>query len=107
VEVREPIELSFGVVSGMGPGIGVLDAVDVLQGERGGVREVSWNFSPHWFEWRIVKQKCIRLVCEISLETFFHWLSDDIIRFKIEVGFTSNLQKCNIHSTSWLRRRRL
>ena len=32
-EVREPIQLSFGVVSGLGPGIDVLDGVHVPQGE--------------------------------------------------------------------------
>ena len=31
--MREPIELSFGMVSGIGPGIDVLDGVRVLQGE--------------------------------------------------------------------------
>jgi len=34
-EMHEPIELSFGVVSVVSPGIRVLDGVDVLQGERG------------------------------------------------------------------------
>ena len=65
VEVHELIELSLGVVSVVGPGIGVLDGVDVLQGEggEGGVWEVSQSFS-HWFQWHIVKQKCIKLVCE-------------------------------------------
>jgi len=33
VEMREPIELSFGVASVVGPGIGVLDGIDVLQEE--------------------------------------------------------------------------
>jgi len=31
--VREPIELSFCMVSGVGPGIGVLDEVHVTQGQ--------------------------------------------------------------------------
>ena len=44
-EVHEPIKLSFGVVSGFGPGIGVLDGVDVLRGKRA----VSWGFSPIGF----------------------------------------------------------
>ena len=39
VEVRELIELSFGVVSVIGPGIGVLNGVAVLQGEG----EWSWQ----------------------------------------------------------------
>jgi len=48
-EMREPIELTFGVVSRVGPGVGVLDRVDVLQGEGA----VSWvlGFSLHWFQW--------------------------------------------------------
>jgi len=29
VKVREPIELPFGVVSGVGPGIGVLDGLHI------------------------------------------------------------------------------
>jgi len=33
VEVHEPVELSFGEVSGVSSGIGVLDGVHVLQGE--------------------------------------------------------------------------
>jgi len=33
VEVREPIELSFGVVSGVGREMGVLHGVHVTQGE--------------------------------------------------------------------------
>jgi len=50
VKVREPIELSFGVVSGVG--IGVLDWG--RHAARG--RAVSWGFSPigfNGFQWRI------------------------------------------------------
>ena len=32
-KVREPIELPFGVVSGVGPGIGVLDGIHIHQGK--------------------------------------------------------------------------
>ena len=39
-EMREPIELSFGVVSGVGPGIGVLD--DDGEGNRS---RVIWDIS--------------------------------------------------------------
>jgi len=35
MEVREPIKLTFGVVNVVGPGIGVLDGVEVLQVEGG------------------------------------------------------------------------
>jgi len=44
-EMREPIELSFAVVSAVGPGIDVLDGVDVLQGE-GGFGGLSRSFPP-------------------------------------------------------------
>ena len=36
---------------------------------------------------------------KLLLETSFHWLSDDIARFKIKVGFTRNVQKCNKYNT--------
>ena len=53
-------------------------------------------------EWRIVRQKCIRLVretlrifpyCNIPLESMFHCLSGDIVRFKIEVGVEEKCTK--------------
>jgi len=51
-EVRTLIELSFGVVSGVTPGIHVLDGIHMPQGE-------GWilgSFSPlaKWFQWRIL-----------------------------------------------------
>jgi len=62
-EVCELIELSFGVVSGVGGGMGVLgrDACATRGRSRFGI------FHTHWFElakWRIFAQKCIRLVRE-------------------------------------------
>ena len=54
-KVHEPIELSFGVVSGVSLGIRVLDEVHMPQGE-GEVLGVFWS---RWFEWHILKQKCI------------------------------------------------
>jgi len=45
VVVHEPIELSFGVVSGVGLDIHVLDGCPHAQGEG--------RFLSHWFEWRI------------------------------------------------------
>jgi len=52
-EVRTAIELSFGVVSGVGPGIDVLDGVYVPQGKE---LFLAWflsflAFAPHSFEW--------------------------------------------------------
>jgi len=46
VEVHELIELSFGVVSVVGPGIGVLDGVYVLKTERGGELGGFSSFRP-------------------------------------------------------------
>jgi len=47
-KVHEPIELSFGVVSGVGPGIGVLDGGPCAQRGSGGLR----GFSPSLVEWQ-------------------------------------------------------
>jgi len=49
-EVRAAIELSFGMVSGVGPDIRVLDGGHVPQ--RGGaVLGIFRHLRPHWFEW--------------------------------------------------------
>jgi len=46
----------------------------------------------------------------ISLESTFHWLSKDTVKFKVDVEFARNMQKCNsqhmqnsllINVTSW------
>jgi len=53
-KVREPIKLSFGEVSGIIPGIRVLDGIHMLQGEGVGG---FWSHLPplaHWFEWWIL-----------------------------------------------------
>jgi len=50
VEVRELIKLSFGMVSGVDPGIDVLDGVRVPQGE-GAVSGIFRQLRPHSFEW--------------------------------------------------------
>jgi len=60
VKVRRLIKLSFGVVSGVGLGIRVLDGVQMPQGKG----MILGDFHHHWFEWRIFTQKCIRLVHE-------------------------------------------
>jgi len=52
------IHMPFGVVSGVGRGMGVLDGVHTPQGES----EVSGGRFALWFEWCIFKQKCIRLI---------------------------------------------
>jgi len=50
MEVCEPIELSFGVVSGVGPGIDELDGGPCAQGE-GAVSGIFRHLHPHLFEW--------------------------------------------------------
>jgi len=55
-EVRIAIELSFGVVIGVGPGIDVLDGVHVPQGE-GVVSGISRHLCDV-----LLAEKCIRLV---------------------------------------------
>jgi len=49
-EVREPIELSFGVVSWVSPGIHVLDGGLQAPKGRGCLGDFS-AFAPNWFEW--------------------------------------------------------
>jgi len=51
-EACEPIELPFGEMSGVGPGIHVLDGDHVPQGEGVDFR----SFAPliQWFQWRIL-----------------------------------------------------
>jgi len=59
VEVREPIELSYGVVSGVGPGIDLLHGVHMPQGE-GAVSGIFRHLRPHsfeWAEWRIFRRE--------------------------------------------------
>jgi len=52
VEVRAVIELLFGLVSGVGPGIHVLDGVHVPQ-KKGAVLGIFRHLQLHlhWFEW--------------------------------------------------------
>jgi len=60
VEVREPIELSFGVVCGW-LGIGVLDGIDILQWEG----RVLCSFSPICFNGVLL----IRIVLDSSVKS--------------------------------------
>jgi len=79
----------------------------VLQGE-GEVLEGFVEFFPIDFNGALLSRNVLDL-CEkltvffrmdkILLETSFHWLSDDIVRFKIKMGFMRNVQKCNIRYT--------
>jgi len=66
-EVREPIELSFGAVSGVGPGIhvGLLDGSSRAQKERGCFRDLHWRpIGLNGHNDVFFAQKCIRLVRE-------------------------------------------
>jgi len=45
-KVRVPIELPFGVISGVSPGIGVMDGVHIPQGKG----RFWWFFFLHWQE---------------------------------------------------------
>jgi len=101
VEVHEPITLSFCLVSGVSPGIDVLYGVHLAQ--RKGV-----DFAvvcPHWpsglngliFK-RNVFDSCVKSwlyfhMYNSSLESAFHWLSDSVVRFKIEVGVCEKFAK--------------
>jgi len=91
-KVHEPIELSFGVMSGFCQGTGHRCIRWGSTPQREG--EVLGFYAPiglngRWrFEW-------IRLVCEkfkyfhmdnVSLQTSVHWLSEDAASFEIEVG---------------------
>ena len=49
-EVREAIKLLFGMESGVGPGIDVLDGVHMPQ-EEGAVSGIFLDLCPHTFEW--------------------------------------------------------
>ena len=100
VEIREvdPIELSFGMVSGVGPGIDVRNGGPCYSRGRDCFLDF-WHLCPSFIRMgrsTLFAQKCIRLVCEkLLLETSFHCLSDDVVTFKIELGFRRNMQKCN------------
>jgi len=61
VEVHEPIEPSFGTVSVVGPGIGILHEIDMLQGEEG-FWEVSQSFfSPIRFNGGLLNRSVLDL----------------------------------------------
>jgi len=105
VEVRRTIELSFGVVSGVGPGIHVLYESPRASRGRGCFWHGFWHFlafRPIHFNGRSdvrnVFDSCVKswqYFCThgISLKSVSNWLSYDIVRFKIEVGVDA---KCNV-----------
>jgi len=83
-------QMPFGVVSGVGRGMGVLDG-----DPRAPRRRRGFGFFLFALVWTVyfLKQKCIPLVCgqyfhmeNMSFETYAYWLSKNILSFKIEVG---------------------
>jgi len=50
MKVNEPIEMLFGMVSGVGPDIDILDEGSCTSRRRGCCGDFS-AFVPHWFEW--------------------------------------------------------
>ena len=72
-KLRESFEMSFGVVSGVGSGIGVLDGGPHAPREG----EISGVFLVHWFGWRFECIKCIRLV----REKFMMFNSGNVVYF--------------------------
>ena len=102
VEVLTAIELSFGVVSGVGPGIHVLDGSPRDSRGRGcfwhGFRRFA-KFSSSTLQWRhtdtltygsiidsCVKNRQYFRTHGIPLNSVSHSLSYDVVTFKIEVG---------------------
>jgi len=95
------IRMPFGVVSGVGPGIGVLDGVHVQQGKGA----VSTVFCPHWpigfngvFCNRNIFDSCTKSWQyfrrdKISLESTFHWLYENIVKFKADAGVCGQFEK--------------
>jgi len=103
-EVRRASELSFGMVSGVGPGIDVLDGGPRASRERA-VSGIFSAFAPpiclngrndvlfgENISIRVGKVDNI-FVRTTSLKSMFHWLSDDIVRFKIKVGVEEKCTK--------------
>jgi len=81
VKVRITIELSFGVVSGVGPGIQVLDGSP--RASRHGFRQFS-EFKSYCFEWQHGVLIDDRLMCEKL--TIFPY-ADYIVEFCVEFTF--------------------
>ena len=113
-EVRAAIELSFGVVSGVTPGIHVLDGSP--RASRGGVVSgmvlgIFRHLRMHCFNRRHDADKCIRFVCEkltifpyadYIVEFLSNSLSYDVVRFKIKVGDEEKFMCKNVTThTTW------
>jgi len=92
------IGMLFGVVSGVGWGMDVLD--ESPRASRW--RVASWGFRPHCFEWRILNRSvfysCVKnwqyfRTDSVSLELTFHWLSKDTFKFQVDVGVYEKFTK--------------
>jgi len=105
-EVREPIELSFGVMNGVDAGI------DVQNGGPCGLkgRGEFWGCLPpltQWFQWPNFQEKYIQLVHEkLRIFPYVQHIIGIYVSLAFQkctqipgryLGFTSNMQKCNSH----------
>jgi len=84
--------MPFGMVSGVSRGMGALDTVPHASRGRGGF----WGHLPplaQWFQWRILQQKCIRLVHEkliifpygqYIIGIYISLLSKDVLKFEVD-----------------------
>ena len=87
VEVHTAIELSFGMVSGLGSGILVLDGSPRASKGRGYFWHGFWHFSafsPYSFQWGNDVLIADRLMCEKL--TIFPY-ADYIVEFCVELAF--------------------
>ena len=87
VEVCTAIEPSFGMVSGVGPGIHVLDGSPRASRGRGCFWHDFWHFSafsPYFFQWGNDILINDRVVCEKL--TIFPY-ADYIVEFCVELAF--------------------
>jgi len=102
--VTDWIRMPFGVVSGVGQGIGILDGVHLPWGE--GEALGFFLFPLVWIAY-FLKQKCILLVCDrLTIFPRGQYIVGNVcslafrrIRFEIKVGFARNMQKWNGHFT--------
>jgi len=114
VKVRRAIELSCGVVSGVGPGIHVLDGSPLASRGRGcfwhGFRRFA-KFSSNTLQWRhtdtysCVKNRQYFCTHSTPLNSASNSLAYGIVRFKIEVDVDAKFtcktyqNKCNTPTT--------
>jgi len=66
-------------------------------------KDVFGGLSPIGLNGVFFAQECIQLVREkltiFRKESTVHWLSEDTVKFEVDIGFTRNMQKHNSHFT--------